>query len=124
MITACVLMIFTRSVNLLRRKFAGAFFISGIFGIGYGPFLSVEFAIVLDILPSQADAARDISIWHQALVLPQLTATPIAGIVRDYFEAVGRTFGLSCFGYQVVFSITVVYLLMGVYVTWLIRKTR
>lgn len=33
--------------------------------------------MVLDILPSDVDRAKDLAVWHQALVLPQLIATPI-----------------------------------------------
>lgn len=34
-------------------------------------------AMVLDILPNEVDRAKDLAVWHQALVLPQLIATPI-----------------------------------------------
>lgn len=85
---------------------------------GFGPFLSVEFALLLDILPNPATAARDISIWHQSLVLPQLVATPIAGLLRDYFQEFGKVhLGLQCFGYSVVFSFVIVYLVAGAIIT-------
>ncbi|KAL3894800.1 MAG: hypothetical protein SGCHY_005065, partial [Lobulomycetales sp.] len=101
---------------------SGAFWITymvtTIFGIGFGPFLSVEFALLLDILPNPATAARDISIWHQSLVLPQLVATPIAGLLRDYFQEFGKVhLGLQCFGYSVVFSFVIVYLVAGAIIT-------
>lgn len=93
MIASCLIMLTSGSYTM-------AFIISGVFGMGYGPFLAVEFALVLDVLPSAANAARDISIWHQALVLPQLVATPLAGIMRDYFQRVGDEIGVKCFGYR------------------------
>ncbi|KAJ3382797.1 hypothetical protein HDU92_004565 [Lobulomyces angularis] len=150
MIISCFILIFTRS-------FWMSFIISAIFGIGYGPFISVEFAMLMDILPNQETAARyyfailqyrdilqqfvilrDISIWHTAMILPQLTATPVntkfnsktffhspllkvAGLLRDYFEAIGREHGLQCFGYQVLFAFVILYFLAGVITTRMLR---
>ena len=117
MILACVLMIFV-------SKYWITFLISFIFGIGFGPFLSVEFAMLLDILPNPETAARDISIWHMALVLPQLTATPIAGIIRDYFQEVGKQLAQQCLGYQILFSITIFYLIVGAWFTRIIKNVK
>ncbi|KAJ3222347.1 hypothetical protein HK099_002384 [Clydaea vesicula] len=118
---------------------------------------NVEFAMLMDILPNQETAARyyfailqyrdilqqfvilrDISIWHTAMILPQLTATPVntkfnsktffhspllkvAGLLRDYFEAIGREHGLQCFGYQVLFAFVILYFLAGVITTRMLR---
>jgi hypothetical protein len=40
----------------------------------------VDLALVLDVLPDEANRAKDMAVWHQALVLPQLIATPIGRI--------------------------------------------
>jgi len=34
-------------------------------GIGYGTYLSVDFALLLDILPSIHNKAKDIAVWNQ-----------------------------------------------------------
>lgn len=57
-------------------------------GIGFGAFQSVDFALVMDVLPEEQEKAKDIAVWHQALVLPQALATPIGGLVLDLFERV------------------------------------
>lgn len=41
------------------------------------------------MLQKDKEHAKDLSVWHQALVLPQLIATPLGGVVRDYFQQVG-----------------------------------
>ncbi|KAI9199400.1 major facilitator superfamily domain-containing protein [Polychytrium aggregatum] len=102
----CLLMIVTTS-------FTGALVVSGVFGLGYGPFLSVEFALLMDVLPSGRDAARDISLWTVAMVLPQIVATPIAGWVRDEFQGLGSSWNLQCLGYKCIFAICVVYFALG-----------
>ncbi|KAL8604491.1 hypothetical protein ACOMHN_015775 [Nucella lapillus] len=57
-------------------------------GLGFGAYLSVDFALVMDVLPEEREKAKDIAVWHQALVLPQALATPIGGIILDVFERI------------------------------------
>merc|ERR1712150_181261 len=40
------------------------------FGVGFGAYLAVDFALVMDVLPDERDKAKDLAVWHQALVLP------------------------------------------------------
>ena len=47
------------------------------FGLGYGAFLAADFALVIDVLPSKEDTAKDMAVWHASLVLPQMLATLI-----------------------------------------------
>ncbi|XP_025089237.1 uncharacterized protein LOC112561152 [Pomacea canaliculata] len=90
-------------------------------GIGFGAFQSVDFALVMDVLPEEQEKAKDIAVWHQALVLPQALATPIGGLVLDLFERVNCQIGL---GYIVLFVITSCYfVLSGVFVIK-IRRAR
>ncbi|XP_077999704.1 uncharacterized protein LOC144452481 [Glandiceps talaboti] len=117
----CVAALLMSSVSIVFAVIRGeyAFYVviatSLLFGIGYGSFVAVDFALVLDILPDQKDSAKDIAIWSTALVLPQLLATPIGGILLDSFEYVNCEIGL---GYIIVFSVTSVYfLLSGLFVT-------
>ena len=96
----------------LASSFTSALLISALFGLAYGPFLSIEFAMAMDVLVSKADYGRDLSLWHNALVLPQLLATPIAGWLRDVGEAQGK--GL---GYNLIWTMCIVYVILGVGVT-------
>jgi len=72
-----------------------------VFGLGYGVFLAVDFAMVMDVLPSAVDVSRDMAIWHNAMVLPQLLATPVGGAIRDMFH--GET------GYVALFVVSALY---------------
>ena len=90
-------------------------------GIGFGAFQSVDFALVMDVLPDERDKAKDIAVWHQALILPNALATPTGGLIVDYFESVNCELGL---GYIILFILTSTYfLLSGIFVTR-IRQAR
>lgn len=97
---------------VFARSFAACIVITSIFGVGYGIFLAVDFAMVgeqvlsqppapvlslcraltlpvqspqvLDVLPDETTRAKDLAVWHLSLVLPQFLATPIGGLLRDY----------------------------------------
>ncbi|KAJ3219775.1 hypothetical protein HDU67_009587 [Dinochytrium kinnereticum] len=119
MVSSCLLM-------QIATTFSVALVVSGVFGLGYGPFISTEFAMLMDVLPSEDEAAKDISLWHSALVLPQIVATPVAGWLLDTFQHVGkeRQPPVQCLGYNVVFGLCIVYYLLGVEATRRLRGVR
>ena len=80
--------------------------IFSLLGMGFGSFQSVDFALVMDVLPHDRDKAKDIAVWHQALILPNALATPIGGVILDYFQSVDCELGL---GYIILFVVTAVY---------------
>jgi MFS family permease len=92
-----------------------------VFGLGYGAYASVDWALAADVLPSEEDYAKDMGVWHVAMTLPQVVAAPIAGVLLDTFLAFGKTRGLPALGYQVIFILAAVYFIMG---TVLVRQIR
>jgi MFS family permease len=50
-------------------------------GVGYGAFQSVSQALSMVVLPSQANAGRDLGIINVASAVPQVIGAPIAGLV-------------------------------------------
>ncbi|KAI9335319.1 major facilitator superfamily domain-containing protein [Obelidium mucronatum] len=117
MITTCLLL-------EIATAFYMALVIGALFGVGYGPFVAAEFAMLMDVLPSAAEAAKDIALWHSAMVLPQIFATPSAGWLLDYYQKVGHSMNppAQCLGYKVTFGLCIVYFLLGVEVTRRITK--
>ena len=71
----------------------------------------------IDVLPSARDAAKDMGVWHCALVLPQLLATPVSGALLD---AIKGSSGAAT-AYAVVFLLAGVYFVLG---TILVRRIR
>jgi MFS family permease len=52
-----------------------------IFGLGYGAYLSVDWALVADVLPSKDRYARDMGVWNIALTIPQVVAFVIGSVL-------------------------------------------
>ncbi len=59
-----------------------------VYGLGYGAYLSVDWALGCDVLPNKDEAAKDMGVWHVSMTLPQSVAAPIAGALLGLF---GRT---------------------------------
>jgi len=109
---------------LLWPGFSWILFTACLFGLGYGTFLAIDFALVMDVLPNKEDAAKDLAVYHAALVLPQVLATPLAGTVLDIFQSEkqpGNPAGTHARGYQIVFMMAAAYFVLA---TFLIKKVR
>jgi MFS family permease len=50
-----------------------------LFGLGYGAYVSVDWALGTEVLPSKDNAAKEMAVWHIAMTLPQTIGAPIAG---------------------------------------------
>jgi MFS family permease len=98
---------------ILFHSFTLAVFLGVIFGLGYGAYQSVDWALASDILPSMDDYAKDMGVWHVAMVFPQVIATPIAGFLLDNFQRVGKAESIPNLGYTVIFMLAVVYFFLG-----------
>jgi Na+/melibiose symporter-like transporter len=89
------------------------------FGLGYGAYQAVDWALAVDVLPAGEDAAKDMGIWHVAIVLPQILAPFITGMTLSAFK------GQSLLaGYTVVFALTAVWFVLGTVFVRQIRKAR
>jgi MFS family permease len=70
---------------IVARSFAEVLVIGIVFGLGYGAYISVDWALGTDVLPSKDDAAKEMAVWHIAMTLPQAIAAPVAGIIIESF---------------------------------------
>lgn len=95
-----------------------------VFGLGYGAYNAVDWALASDVLPSEENYAKDMGVWHIALTFPQVIATPIAGFLLDSFQAIGASSGQPTLGYTVIFTLAAVYFIMGTVLVRRVRKVR
>ncbi|MFN7173035.1 MAG: MFS transporter [Fimbriimonadaceae bacterium] len=51
------------------------------FGIGYGMYISVDWALASDVLPNQDENAKAMAVWHVSMTLPQTFSPLIAGSI-------------------------------------------
>lgn len=75
-----------------------------LFGIGYGGYLSVDWALAVDTLPSRLSAGRDLGIWSLASTVPGIAAPAVGGLV----VSAGAAFGSITAGYQAVFALAAI----------------
>jgi MFS family permease len=80
-----------------------------VFGVGYGGYTSVDWALAVDVLPSSATVGRDMGIWGIASSLPAVLA-PLAG---SFVIAGAEEYGNIALGYRLVFALAAVFLLLG-----------
>jgi len=108
-------------VFVLFHSFTLAVLMGVVFGLGYGAYESVDWALASDVLPSMDDYAKDMGVWHVAFVLPQVIATPIAGFLLDSFQPIGRANNIPNLGYTIIFLMAVVYFALG---TWFVKQIK
>jgi len=95
------------------------FVISAIFGLAFGAYYSVDWALGCDVLPNKDDAGKDMAVWHIAMVLPQTIIMPISGLLLSCFKAPitytpqGPLYHYTSTGYTVIFLTAGAFLLLG-----------
>ena len=104
--------VFLFTLNVIPA-FEGVLWLGLVFGLGYGAYTSVDWALACDVLPSQHDYAKDMGVWHIASMVPQVVFLPLAGLLLDVFQRVGQSMGFGQLGYTVVFALACVLFVMG-----------
>jgi MFS family permease len=62
--------------------------LAALFGLSYGAYYSVDWALGCDVLPNPEDSAKDMAIWHISMVLPQSLILPVSGFLLGLFGKV------------------------------------
>jgi MFS family permease len=90
-----------------------------VYGLGFGLYYAVDWALACDTLPDRANSAKDMGLFHVAFTLPQVVVPAIAGPVLDHFNQQSANSG-----YRVIFSSAVVFMLLGTLFVSRIRSVR
>lgn len=91
-----------------------------IFGLGYGAYVSVDWALVADVLPSHHNYARDMGVWNISLSIPQVIAPVIGGPLLDSFTHSGH----PVLGFQILFAMSIAYCIIGTITVRFIRGVK
>jgi MFS family permease len=88
---------------------------AAIFGLGFGAYASVDWALGADVLPDPATYARDMGIWNVALTAPQVLAYVVGAFVIAAFNGGGifAIAGQPNLGYMLLFVLLVIYAVIG-----------
>ncbi len=85
-VIASTLIIAVASITFIFCKTLPMALGSGLlFGLGYGAYISVDWALGTDVLPSKSHASKEMAVWHISMTLPQSLAGPIAGFMISSF---------------------------------------
>src|ERR1700682_6068774 len=90
------------------------------YGIGYGLYFAVDWALACDTLPDKTKSAKDMGLFHIALTLPQAILPLFGGALIDYLN---KHMAANS-GYRVVFSSAVVFLFLGTVLVSRIKSIR
>jgi MFS family permease len=91
-----------------------------LFGLGYGAYSSVDWALAVDALPQLQAAGRDMGVWSIASTLPMVLAPLLGGVVIATFSARHAT----ALGYRAVFALATILMLVGAAFVLRIREPR
>jgi Na+/melibiose symporter-like transporter len=113
----------------LVRDLVLVFVLGLVFGIGYGLYVAVDWALACDVLPDrEKSSGRDMGLWHIAFTLPPALAPALFGPVLHAFNASGQVIlGLatgSFLGFRLVFAGAVVWFVLGTIFVSRIRGVR
>jgi MFS family permease len=103
------------------RSLEAVIIVGVLFGLGFGAYTSVDWALGTDVLPSQEDAAKEMAVWHISMTLPQSIAAPVAGgLIAAFGMTSERVKGeeiahYTIAGYSCVFLLCAVCFALGAY---------
>jgi Na+/melibiose symporter-like transporter len=107
-------------VFVITHSFTLVVAAGALFGLGYGAYQSVDWALVADVLPSEKSFARDMGVWNISLSLPQVIAPVLGGPIIDSFTRAGHPVQ----GFQVLFTMAIIYCVLGTITVRFIRGVK
>ncbi len=118
MTLTCLVFIFVPYVTTnLATLFTAAMVAAGFFGLGYGAYTSVDWALATDVLPPTDQAGKNMGVWSAAGIIPQVIGVTLGGIIINVLRSAGN----KNLGYSLLFGIAVVLFGLG---TLLVRQVK
>jgi MFS family permease len=113
----------------LVRSLSLLYVLGILYGIGYGAYYAVDWALACDVLPNREEAAgRDMALWHVSFTLPQVLAPAIlAGFLHFLNEPGHQLLGLSSghdLGFRFIFGSAALWFILGTVMVSRIRGVR
>ena len=111
---ATLVMVVGLAMPLIMPNMTGMITMAVINGVGFGLYMSVDAALMTEVLPNEGGAAgKDLGILNIATNIPQALSAPIAAIIIGSFG-----------GYPVLFVFAIVFAVLGAVATAPIKGVR
>lgn len=79
------------------------------FGVGYGAYTSVDWALAIDSLPSRENVGKDFAIWGASSNLSSTLAPALGGLI--IYEV--SLYTATALGYRLIFAVATLFLIAG-----------
>jgi MFS family permease len=89
-----------------------------LFGLGYGAYTSVDWALSVDALPSLEEAGEGLGMWNATMNLPAIIAPLLGSLIIN----VADTFGQIELGYRIVFLVASLFLIAAAITILFVRE--
>jgi MFS family permease len=111
-----VVMTIVCAIFILFQSQYGSLIAGAFFGIGYGAYSSVDWALTTDVLPPTDEAGKFLGIWSAMGILPQVIGIAIGGVLLQLMHTLPNHIG-----YTTLFVVTIFYFGLG---TLVIKQVR
>ncbi|HEU0000563.1 MAG TPA: MFS transporter [Ktedonobacteraceae bacterium] len=91
-----------------------------LFGLGYGVYMSVDWALSIDALPSLEHAGKDLGLWDSSVTLPAILAPLLGSLIIN----VASHFGQTELGYRLVFTVAAIFLVVAAICVLFVRERK
>jgi MFS family permease len=88
------------------------------FGLGYGAYTSVNWALSIDVLPSLERAGKDLGVWNASTTLPTIMAPLLGSVIINAAAGAGQT----ALGYRLVFGAAALFFLLAAVGVMFVKK--
>ncbi|MEU0024614.1 MFS transporter [Streptomyces sp. NPDC006335] len=90
-----VLMALATALLAVWQTWPSAIVVAALLGIGLGVFMSVDFALMTDVLPKAADRGKDLGVINVANALPQVAAPALAAPIVTHLGGYRVLYGVA-----------------------------
>ncbi len=106
-------------IFILFQSQYGALIAGAFFGIGYGAYTSVDWALTADVLPPTDEAGKFLGIWSAMGILPQVIGITVGAVILQLLRSLPNHFG-----YTTLFIVTIAYFALGTLVIYQVKSVK